>query len=512
LKKYFLSGKQSAYLLFLSLLILYLLFPSRNNSGDAWGYAAEARYGLNLFSPHHLLYTATLYAVGRIFDTENFLALGILLNGIAGFLALTALYRALKILTSNTKKALLLTACAGLSFGVWRFATENETYIIPILFSLVGSYYFIRSYVKNNLSISDILLSGIFATIACLYHQVHIFWFAGLCIGWTFAADKGRLKRFLIFALTFIIAPLSYFAVIYFYLHQQVSLNNILHFVLHDYYTSIDNKIGSQNFIFGVINFVRTFFQVHGQMRVIISKDVLWLIPGIISAGLLLFAALQVFKETKRKATLSNGEVNPSPLRTDLIFQTHFLIFILQLLFAVYSEGNAEFMIMLPVLLAVIVGQVKITSRALLYSAIALFSWNFCYGIYPNNRFRFNANDKVADFVLKHPADKFILADPAVVFNMIYYQKGSLPQNAWKTPVNFKEHQPLSILTAKIDSSLAQKTTVYTDCTGFPKVESRASMISKDVEKDFFMNYHLIPAETYITNAGMHIIYRVTIL
>ncbi len=393
---------------------------------------------------------------------------------------------------------------AAFSFGFWRFATENENYIIPIFFSLLGSLFFVKSYIRGIYSYKYIILNGIFATIACLYHQIHLFWFIGLFFGWIMIDGAYNPKRGIVFASTFIIAPIAYLLVIAFYLGQSLSVFNISHFVFHDYYTgAAGNHIGLNNFLLGGINLFRTFFQVHGQIWVMISNNKLWLIPGILTLGPILYAVVFIFK----------GKELPIPKKSGLatlniIVKTHSLILILQLAFAIYNIGNAEFMVMLPVLAVILLAKANwIPIKSLAVTAASLLIWNFSYGIYPNNQLHFNADDQVTQFIIDHPNDKFIAAEPAIILNQYYYQKGHWPENVWPAPEYYQLHSPVSELKAKVDSNLSNGGNVYTDCTGRPEIMNRASLLSTNM--DFFKGYNLKDTvAVFETDAGKHSIFR----
>jgi len=499
------NEKLITVLFFGAIFLIYLLFPSHNNSGDAWSMAADVKFGNELFSPHHLLYTATVYAIQQVFHVFDILWLGIACNSFFAVFALIVLFQILNLLDAKRVKNLLLTAAVAFSFGFWRFATENETYIIPIFFSLLGSLFFIKAYKEQATKSSYILLSGLFATIACLYHQIHIFWFAGLFFGWLFFEEGKYLKRGLLFASTFLIAPLSYFLVIIFYLHQHLNWFTITHFVFHDYYIgAAGNHFGFRNIFLGAINFIRTFFQVHGQMGIIISKYPLWLLPGILSLGLILFATVQFFKGKDLTTFKKLSNLN-------IVANTHMLIFALQLIFAIYNIGNAEFMVMLPALAAIILaGTNMLPQKAIAYFSMALLIWNFFYGIFPNHYFHFNADDKITQFIIDHPDDKFVVAEPAIVLNQYYYQKGHWPANTWAGPGYYELHGTITELKAKVDSTLKSGNKVYTDCTGRPETASRGSMVYGS--STFFDVYNIKDtASVFKTDAGKHFVFRVTV-
>ena len=43
-------------LMLLVILFLYLYFPNNNSSWDGYVYAAQVKYNVDMFQPHHLLY------------------------------------------------------------------------------------------------------------------------------------------------------------------------------------------------------------------------------------------------------------------------------------------------------------------------------------------------------------------------------------------------------------------------------------------------------------------------
>jgi len=428
-----------------------------------------------------------------------------MLNAVFGCLCCIVLLRILIMLSNNLLKSVLLMLIAAFSFGFWRFATENENYIIPIFFSLLGSLFFVSSYAKGLYSYKNIILSGIFATMGCLYHQIHIFWFLGLFFGWIMIDGAFHLKRGIVFAAGFIIAPFAYLLVISMDLGQSLSMYNISHFVLHDYYTgAAGNHIGLNNCLLGGINLFRTFFQVHGQIWVMISNNKLWLIPGILTLGSILYAVVFIFKEKDLSIPKKSGLPTQN-----VTMKAHLLIFILQLLFAIYNIGNAEFMVMLPVLAVIILAKADwIPVKSLAFTAASLFIWNFCFGIYPNHQLHFNADDQVTQFIIRHPEDKFIAAEPAIILNQYYYQKDHWPLNVWPAPEYYQLHAPVDELIAKIDSTLSNGGNIYTDCTERPELMNRASLLGANM--DFFKGYDLKDTvAVFETDGGRHCISKI---
>ncbi len=72
---------------------------------------------------------------------------------------------------------------AGSCFGVLRFATENETYIQPLLLALLASVAWAQSLQTEKNARRWLLLAGLLAALACLVHQLMVWWWLGLLLG-----------------------------------------------------------------------------------------------------------------------------------------------------------------------------------------------------------------------------------------------------------------------------------------------------------------------------------------
>ena len=69
-----------------------------------------------------------------------------------------------------------------------RYATENEAYIVPLFFALLASLNWVRFLKEKNDRFA--LYAGLFASLAVLFHQTYIFWWAGLLAA--FLNEKGK--------------------------------------------------------------------------------------------------------------------------------------------------------------------------------------------------------------------------------------------------------------------------------------------------------------------------------
>jgi hypothetical protein len=129
------------------------------------------------------------------------------------------------------------------------------------------------------------------------------------------------------------------------------SEQSIIHFILHDVDAGLVQVIPNiNNLKFTLINGVRTIFQVHGNMLFMIKSWTLVSIIGI-SGAMLFFYGFGI--SLKNQIALKSKMIKPSrciSLIKHNMQNPFFVAFVMQFTFAFYSVGNAEFMVLLPVL------------------------------------------------------------------------------------------------------------------------------------------------------------------
>ena len=235
LRTVFLQEKSNK-LIILALTFLYLLLPTNNSTIDAYNYAANVKWNHDLFFPHHLLYNIPariIYSAIHVLGYElDVLQLMKIINALVAGFTLYVFIRILKQLSLEQKTITGLLLISGSSFGFLRFATENEAYILPLLMSALASYYFLLFINKQRVLL--IILSGFFASLACVFHQIHVFWFVGLFIG--LLRYKVEPKLILRFILPALLIPLVYFLVFRYGNNNFMHTNNFITFVLYDYF------------------------------------------------------------------------------------------------------------------------------------------------------------------------------------------------------------------------------------------------------------------------------------
>ncbi len=396
-------------------LLIYLIFPTSNSTVDGWGYAEEIKYNYSLFRPHHLLYNAFGYILIKLINLFNFhpdvLSTMKIVNAVTAALILLSLGQIMIKMQVKAKERNCWLFFVGSSFGIWRFAAENEVYLIPIFLSLIGSFFFL-TFLKNAKT-KHLFFSSFFASLACLFHQIHIFWWLALLIG--ILLETQKWKNLIVYLSVAAIVPFTYFAVLIFHENKTLTFSNITFFILHDYLVGgAEASIDYRNFLLTPISLFRSFFQVHGNI-IIQLKKFPWLYALALLSVILALRSLIMFKEIR---------LHKSPFKSTFI-KALFSAFILHLLFAFFSHGNAEFMVVLLVLVPLITPRIlQIPTKVLLPLSLSMFIWNFSFAIFPNYYFNYNNDEELIDYVHEHPEAIFILKDKNIICNRYFYETG----------------------------------------------------------------------------------------
>lgn len=448
---------------FIMIGVLYFIFPTHNSTLDAYNYAASVKYSENLFSPHHLLYNAFIYSILHpllwVFPNMDALSFSKVINTFFVIGILIILFKLLTQLKFQKNEALLWITGIAFSYNFLRYGTENETYIIPVFFSVWGSYYFLK-YVQNP-RYFYIFLSGLLASIACLFHQIHFFWWLGLLLGVIFYIYN--IKTIFYYSISAIIVPVVYLLVLSLDKGESITYTHITRFIFHDFYSgSARSEIGVMNFLFIGISVIRSFFQVHPNISLLIKKNTIFILPVLVFLVWGFYSTLCILK---KKILRKRNETNI------IFYKTSLIILVLHVLFAFYAVGNVEFLVMLPVLLVFTIGYYfKFFNKFLLNLIVILFIWNFMYGLFPNNAFNYYNDKELINFIFHHPNSIFIVENSSII-NQYYYQTGI--DNYEKILLKEKGFNQ-----EKIDSLLQIYPSVYTDIIDKPSIFNRAYLLS----------------------------------
>lgn len=457
-------------LVFMLIFLSYIFFPTNNSSLDSYAYAGYVKYNHYLFTPHHLFSNVIIYVLLQPFKyldvNIDILLFSKIVNSLFQLINLFIFYKILTFLKIKERTKLLYILILAFSFSLWRYGTENETYIIPISFSLLGSYYFLKNIKKNkNLYI---ILSSLFGVLACLFHQIHFFWWFGLLFGFYF--HKRSFKTIFLYLIPSLLVPLSYILALLFYEMQELTFFNLQHFVFHDFYQeSVTTDFGWKNFFFQTINTVRTYFQIHPNIYLLIKNNWLYLIPLILCL-IVSYKLFNLFRANKNLITKKENHLR-------IFTSVHISIFTVNYLFAFYSAGNIEFMVMLPYLLILCISiKYNIDYRISQKVVVLLFVWNFSYGIFPNYNYNYYNDTELVNYMIKNKEKTFIVKNHTTIAQYFYETGIDNPKNIIHINKIDKE---------KLNEIIKVKNEIYTDIINKPEIFNREKIILKNPAIDF---------------------------
>lgn len=460
---------------------LYILLPSSNNTLDSLSYASDMRDGIGLFHPHHLLYNALGYVLIHITGVAKALPFMCFINAVFAMGCLFVMWLILIPFTGKKLRAALIVLL-GASFGFMRFSIDNETYIVPLFFSLLASWTLLT---KKN-----VLLAGFFAATACLFHQIHFFWWLGLLIFIVQTFDTTRIKSILQYIAMALIVPAGYLLVFFLTKHD---CNTIVEFIFHDYvkYDQVSLTFKPVTLLLAPINLFRTFFQVHGYFLPLLQRfSYLWI--GVLFAVFFLLSG--VF--SLNKAMLKK---NP-PFYNNKFAVAHLYIFFLQFLFAFLSDGNAEFMVMLPFALCIFaVIKYELKEKLVVYTASGLFFWNITLGLLPYHFYELDPATALNQYIQAHPCETYLLRDKYLVENLLRY---------YHPAQDYHLNNTKGLSKNALDSLVRENSRVLTDFVNNEIFLSRAKMLS-NFNDSIFEKYKITPADSIEYDLGKVRIYAI---
>jgi len=488
-------GRTLSKVLLILFLVLYVVFPSGLSTTDGWNYAASIKHSGEIFHPYHLLYNALGYLFCYIpvsAGADTLVCLKIM-NAIIAVFAILMVQNILRSLGKSEMIVVTVSCITGFSFSIMRFATENETYVIPLFLALWATYFYVEFVNSGNLK--SALYAGILTSVAILFHVSYIFWWAALLTG--FIAAK-KLRPMISYLLVSLIVPLTYLITI-FSVSGSLSHDTVAGFVFGDLNRDAHFGISATGLFLSGINLIRSFIQVHGYMVNMIRTDFLFVIPGIVS--LVLFT-LSLFVLPTRRKDFSRVKISGLLI----------LIIVLQFLFSVISAGNAEFMVMIPVLSFILIPVLFSNCEKFLVRVMAgMLIWNISYGIIPMNIDTSGPERYLSEKSAQGDSVMVIAADDQLLQSMVYYNTGkSKSRNIFKSPAVMEigglSTKSLEIL---VDSALKGGVDVYTDCTG-QKAISRASILEGSTNREFFTKYETLQVKSWSYITGEKGVSRIT--
>ncbi len=488
---------------------LCLLLPTRNSTPDAWYYAACVRHAHELFQPHHLLYNAAGWVWWNLLpSTIDALAALKAMNALAFGGCLLVLRDLLRRVGGPVVPVAGWLVVVGSSFGMLRFATENETYMLPLLLSLLASRSWWRAVTEGGNA--RWLAAGSWAAGAALFHQIHAGWWLALLVGIVLSGKQAWWRKAGLYMLPALVVPVAYAAALPSW-HLPFTFTAFWRFVFHDLYAGHAGAAPSgHTLLLTTINLVRTFGQLHGSTWALLQRWTALIGVGLLSAGIMAYAAFRGWKARQKAvfthATLTEAAKQPATQRP---FQrTHWLVLVLQLSCAVWAEGNAEFMVMLPALLALLlIGQPSL--RAVLpWVGALLLVWNLTFGLLPAHGLRFTNTAPLLARIEREPAAWWLLSDPNLVLNQLHYRTGQPvgPPNILPPPALLvrRPGQSPAQFRAWLAARRAAGQRVYTNVLGGPHLLDRARLTQggDEAQLPLLAGYHLARLDSFATSFG----------
>lgn len=452
--------KNYSYVFIILLTVLYLVFLSDNCSSDSYSNAYSSLYAQDMFKPHHLLYCLFGHIVLLLFGftaVEPITLLQITNALFAGGCLLVARRMIKRVNRNETFLSFAILAC-GTCFGFARFAIDNECYIIPVFFNLLALYYMQVFLVKNT--VSRLVKASVSIVAACLFHQIAVL--VWICLFVVLIANKNG-KYLLVFLSISMIVPLAYWIASY-GVTGSANVSSLMGFVLHDYLDGTAQMPQlKQVVVLTLASLFRTFFQMHGYVFEIARLNPLaFTIICLVVIGLVVLGMIRFAKAKKRSLILFHDR---------RFVRLLWLVLVFNIAFAAFSNGNAEFMVMIPFVAILIFSYCYTNQSVLLYLSCAMLIWNVPFGLYPYAFTRMHCNERTADLMRLHPEAVYVLMEKPYVENIYLYKYSDedmpLMYNAHKyDSVMFKEHK-------------AQGREVITDVIGAESPLSRASMVTE---------------------------------
>lgn len=469
------------------LFFFYLLLPNRNPGNDAWAYAAAARWGQELFSPHHLIYNIP----GRIWSllTGGWRVMEFMqgLNALAAFASLWVLARFFPNHKMGLFRMKIAQGLAGASFVVFHYATENEAYIFPV-FLMMSAYWCIQ---KERLE----LIAGILLTLAALFHQQHLLSFAAACIYLAFIA-KIPVRRIVYFSMPMLILlPLAYIGAWY----LEPLLDNPFQYFFHDFYKGSATWVaGSKHWILAPINLIRIFLYLHGDILPIIQHSPVQGIIALVGGGMFLgglilwsIRAIRDFKSRDRNTVIPISEHGPNK---NLSWKPLYLLgFAAHLLFALWFGANHEFMVPLSFLGAILLLN-WINDHLIVFwmwIVTGMFFWNISLAGYSQRFLVLDPTQHLAQLSQQYPKAIWIVYDESRVRHVLNYFEGQQAVNLLHGPEWYLETgRNTAELVEIIRDAQNQGYAVYSDCPNRPKRWNRARLTRLD-DPEFWHSFEV---------------------
>ena len=416
------SALRIAWLASIGLFLIALatvLFHTENHTADAFFNAYSLQFKADIFQAHHLLFTPTLiglHQIANFFYPSHALVFGTVFSAILGKGCIILVYAIIRLYRPNLP-ALVLSMLVASTFGFLRFATEFETYVIPLFYSLSGLLICL-AFPRSKLAF---LLGSLLFAFAILLHQVQLLFSLAFLISIaSFRFGYSSQRAAVVFCAAHLLVPAAYLAIAY------LSQTPLLTLLLGEFATGgAKDPFSSHTILLFGISFIRTFVQVHGYFSPLWHT---YPIPvaaiGVFSIAFCLVACIGFFRTIPSMPAAAHN-----PLKRFGLLLSAFL-----LAFSLLSQGNAEFLVALPFALAFALAGIDMAvAKPVVQLATGLAIWNIGLGLIPASRLVLQPYQQQADFLIAstRPNSQVFLSHKLEVDWAYAAQVGRKPANTF---------------------------------------------------------------------------------
>ncbi len=498
--------KVVTFLLCGTVLLIYLLFPAKNQGIDALDLASNMENGSihQLFHPHHLLYNIFGNQILRAFNLlgiESPPALHLMggVSSLFGALGIFIFFFTIFHLTESYLISLTTSLFLSFSYGYWYLSLVAESHMIALVFLVICLYYLVK--IDTHFKRNYIILMALSHSVAVLFHQTQVLFILPVLI---FFACKKEKKA----ALVYISIVSVFVGSVYLWAgYQTGNLNSLKDFLLwitsdvHEeadimasfgifQFTSIPYAMVtlSRTFFFG--SFVGDLFLDHITSFSNIAFFIIYF-TSLIITSYFLYAFFR-----NRNSIKESGKYIPlicltwiltyfiffawwSPLLIDLMLPVVIPVLVLFSIFLSHCRANYRLHITLALILLILV-----------------FFNNFFAEILPASKFKNNDSYQLA-FTLNNYVSKndLVVLDDIMVqnYSKYYFHKEFslaffpiLVGNSGKESKN----RAMEVLKRKIENTLKAGGKVFiSENEIYPKQRRRFNIFSREDYDFFYSDY-----------------------
>lgn len=242
------------HILILIVFVSYLWLPNKDQGFDSYSYAINIRAGIDLFHPHHLIYS---YFANLIYRTFSFTGLDCLrLLSIVNSL-LAAIVIGLVYLTLKERKNVIVSIAGSITiallYSFWYYATSLEVNLPALLFLIMALYWCL---VKPESRSKNYICYG-FLAIATLFHQIVILAFIPLTIYLLFR--KYSIKRIILYLFPSVILVSGAYLLIGLSQLEQKTFGDFFYWLTFYSHLGTWGKLAVANMMISAWGIVKTF-------------------------------------------------------------------------------------------------------------------------------------------------------------------------------------------------------------------------------------------------------------